>query len=747
MGAAASISVQDQQKATELVNRIQSKSGSDRVAALKELWNLSENEKYKEALCDPSFPLLSTLQRILDSSSDEETLEAATGILWYLSRVNAGREKIGSAELKLVPVLISFLSKKSTARSHALKTFANVVLNKSSHGYITSPELGFLKTIKEQFRTDGENKTLYFIMSNFAYEASPNTVQLFIDEGIPEILSTKLFAGTGWYIGTELEQCLRFFTRATTTKCGAEAVHSLNRPEFFMKLVHSTGLERVYGAMIMANVYGKEESSSQAKALLASNGLILDLILLIFDFAIHPKDQIAARKVKDKINGFPYGIIGLREVSSSLKNLSISDENKKNLIGNTKLLDFSCEVILAYLSNGPPFMCVEGLGEMSAGGGGSDVDTFENMIEFFLQLSFFYEEDEVLRSYFKKCSFDVKGIMKSISELPIGSSCPFESKQFANLLLKRLDPTLTKLKQVETPPVLEKQQMTAAPETTSAEPTSPTKSRLPLGHQQHIMLSYSWSKNKPHVIALGKKLRDLGYDVWRDEEGSNIFPSMQGDIEDAMAEAIQKSYAMVVFVSQQYKESVNCRAEAKYARAREANGFLKLIYVMVDENYHTRSSPRAVDGWLGFMVGSDLWYPLWQMNQVEQTAGAIADLVGENAKTGIANGGAMQSPVLINPMTTSLSDQPKNNQTAAASASSATSAVTPLTTTRDFQTGWDCLSDPKKTKDSAALASLLDEYGVYSLKDLIDLDVEYFEALAVLLKPAPQKCFRKALNF
>jgi hypothetical protein len=743
MGAAASISVQDQQKATELVNSIQSKSGSDRVAALKELWNLSENEKYKEALCDPSFPLLTAVQAILDSSTDEETVEAATGILWYLSRVNAGREKIGSAELKLIPPLISLLSKRSTARTHALKAFANVVLNKSSHAYITSPELGFFKVLKEQFRTDRENHTLYFIMSNFAYEASANTVQLFIDEGMPEILATKLFTGTSWYIGTELEQCLRFFTRVTTTKCGAEAVHSLNKPEFFMKLVNSSGLERIYGTMIMANVYGKEENSSQTKALLA---IILDLILLIFDYAIHPNDQSAARRVKDQINGFPYGIIGLREISSSLKNLSISDENKKNLIGNTKLLDFSCEVILAFLSNNPPFKCVDGFGEISSGGGGSDVDTFENMIEFFLQLSFFYEEDEALRGYFKKCSFDVKGIMKSIGELPIGSSCPFESKQFANLLLKRLDPSLTKLKQVETPPVLQKQQMIAAPETTSAEPSSPIKT-LPSGRLQHIMLSYSWSKNKPHVIALGKKLRDLGYDVWRDEEGSNIFPSMQGDIEDAMAEAIQKSFAMVVFVSQQYKESVNCRAEAKYARAREANGFLKLIYVMVDENYHTRSSPRAVDGWLGFMVGSDLWYPLWQMNQVEQTAKAIADLVGENAKAGMTSCGAMQSPVLVNPVTYSLSDQPKTNQTAAESASSATSAVTPLATTRDYQTGWDCLSDPKKTKDSAALASLLDEYGVYSLKDLIDLDVEYFESLAVLLKPAPQKCFRKTLNF
>jgi hypothetical protein len=45
MGAAASISVPDQQKGTEVVNSIHSKSGSHRDTTLKELWNLSENEK------------------------------------------------------------------------------------------------------------------------------------------------------------------------------------------------------------------------------------------------------------------------------------------------------------------------------------------------------------------------------------------------------------------------------------------------------------------------------------------------------------------------------------------------------------------------------------------------------------------------------------------------------------------------------------------------------------------------------
>lgn len=40
------------------------------------------------------------------------------------------------------------------------------------------------------------------------------------------------------------------------------------------------------------------------------------------------------------------------------------------------------------------------------------------------------------------------------------------------------------------------------------------------------------------------------------------------------------------------------------------NHGLKLLYVMVDDGYTTVSKGRTVDGWLGFMVGGELWYAL-----------------------------------------------------------------------------------------------------------------------------------------
>jgi hypothetical protein len=37
---------------------------------------------------------------------------------------------------------------------------------------------------------------------------------------------------------------------------------------------------------------------------------------------------------------------------------------------------------------------------------------------------------------------------------------------------------------------------------------------------------------------------------------------------------------------------------------------LNIIYVMLDKNYTTVSTPNCVDGWLGIMLGDALWYHL-----------------------------------------------------------------------------------------------------------------------------------------
>jgi serine/threonine protein kinase len=150
-----------------------------------------------------------------------------------------------------------------------------------------------------------------------------------------------------------------------------------------------------------------------------------------------------------------------------------------------------------------------------------------------------------------------------------------------------------------------------------------------LGHvppkllHQHIMLSYSGDYKKDRILALERKLKELGYDIWTVETGSSIVSSMSWGENpyDIHAQAVRNSALIIIFVSKAYFHSPNCKQEARYCSQKQK----PLLFVMLDENYHTSSTPDRVEGWLGLLIGTQRWYPLWNLNKhLESTSSAIA---------------------------------------------------------------------------------------------------------------------------
>ena len=70
---------------------------------------------------------------------------------------------------------------------------------------------------------------------------------------------------------------------------------------------------------------------------------------------------------------------------------------------------------------------------------------------------------------------------------------------------------------------------------------------------------------------------------------------MAGATDEKMAEALEAASVCIIFVSKQYKESPNCRMEAKYANQLYKKGKLRIIYVMMQQDYTTASSPECID--------------------------------------------------------------------------------------------------------------------------------------------------------
>jgi hypothetical protein len=104
-----------------------------------------------------------------------------------------------------------------------------------------------------------------------------------------------------------------------------------------------------------------------------------------------------------------------------------------------------------------------------------------------------------------------------------------------------------------------------------------------------IMISYS---HKDEIICkqIYEELSKYGYHVWID------FDQMHGNVMDAMAQAIERSDTIIICMSEQYRKSNYCRAEAHYAFQRQ----LKIVPILLQEHYQP-------DGWLLFLIGQLLY--------------------------------------------------------------------------------------------------------------------------------------------
>ena len=119
------------------------------------------------------------------------------------------------------------------------------------------------------------------------------------------------------------------------------------------------------------------------------------------------------------------------------------------------------------------------------------------------------------------------------------------------------------------------------------------------------MLSYCCA-TKDVVKKMKQALEQMGFKVWFEED------EMHGSLIDRMAEAIEGSQVIEMCYSQNYKNSNNCRGEANYAYKCKK----QIIPVPCQERYDA-------DGWLGFIIGSMLYYNLSTSDSFNQNPPAL----------------------------------------------------------------------------------------------------------------------------
>ncbi len=124
-------------------------------------------------------------------------------------------------------------------------------------------------------------------------------------------------------------------------------------------------------------------------------------------------------------------------------------------------------------------------------------------------------------------------------------------------------------------------------------------------NKQHIMFSYSW-KQKGRVRHI--------YDIIEDD-----FPhipkwidinQMQGNIIEAMGDAVENSFLIIIFLSKDYKNSKNCKTESELIIGKQK----KYLLVLIEQDYPFLENDEH-ENWLSKMFKNQFYIDLTDMDQ------------------------------------------------------------------------------------------------------------------------------------
>jgi hypothetical protein len=645
MGAAASIPSDTQVKAKQYIANVN--NGTTLADSLKSLWDLGKIEEYKLAMCDPSLGLFPALNKLfINHRNDKEALKNAIGCICDMTTSKSPRRFVASKDgivVQLLRLVEDSRDRRETiidnnTRLWIFYTIANCCIECASHAYLlTDPEVRYLEIMKAEMLQYPDFPNGFKCIACLLLQLTREHADFIAMSGIPAIFVNRLVqfgsipsAWTDRYSGIAY-WILNGLTAYSGLPGGRKALISLHQTDFFAKMLSVNEIEGIRSSIIVSNLAGSNEGSNLNGSLLEQYPSLYKTLLQLYRVTLDYNAENAECKDLNG-RGFAYGIIKMRDITAVLKNLSVSEKNKAILLSDPSLIPLMVRTTNLFIFDSPELNFKFNLYIEYGGGGGKDYETIDNLLETFSQLSFYYENDNAFQSAFLKSEYSMRSMLESLIALSPERNLPYEAKMNASTLLNRLIGKEQKVFSVPTPTmVISSNPSGNGGEARSDVHTNNVEDVVGSNQPMHIMLSYSWAANKNLVVKFGKRLQALGYDVWRDEVGSSLVGPMSGDIVESMAAAIQSSYMMIICVSPEYKESANCRQEAKYARARSLSANLQIAYVMMYEDYHTRSTPRVVDGWLGFMIGSELWYPLWNDGCIDTTAQAMTELLKGNA--------------------------------------------------------------------------------------------------------------------
>ena len=125
-------------------------------------------------------------------------------------------------------------------------------------------------------------------------------------------------------------------------------------------------------------------------------------------------------------------------------------------------------------------------------------------------------------------------------------------------------------------------------------------------NEKHIMFSYSWKQQEKVKSIYNKIEEELNYcKLWID------FKKMKGNILEAMNDAIENSYLVLIFLSKTYKNSKNCKIESELIIGKNK----KFILINLEKGYpYNSDNENEEDNWLANLYKNQFYIDLSEMN-------------------------------------------------------------------------------------------------------------------------------------
>jgi hypothetical protein len=425
------ITIEEWSRVVKLVGRVRKKfcSGNESDSdwkCLKELWVFSDEDRFKPALSHPSLYFIPLLKDILVAGGTGLGVRYSLGCLWYLSRSKSNDLIIGSRELGLIPILMTYLRSRTEMMSY--KILRNCVFHPDNHCYMFSDEIGYLSYFKEQMIENPLSVDPYHVFAAVASVIKNENIWYLTRLRIHEVILERIIsAGPDPYVW-EGKDCgiedhgLTFLTCFSTVLSGRLALLELYPFDFLYNVSNwSNTMESIRCRVILFNLYGKEISSSQLspsvfatfppiehnisqsqrrsfpeiQALLAteqlhaSNRFNFDFFVNIFVATINQNQGREAENLR--IEGYDYGMFMMRDLTNLFVSMSlITSESKEFISFDERFLTCVVKTIDLFISNEPELSARNDVASIFAGGGGNDYETVENMLELLLQLSYDY---------------------------------------------------------------------------------------------------------------------------------------------------------------------------------------------------------------------------------------------------------------------------------------------------------------------------------------------------------------------